>query len=233
MSENVAVRGNNRRGRRGRKVGPKVKSTNAGVKELLTRSDVTHIVKRVTSKEAEKKYHEVEVYDGGVSSGATISDLSAIVRGTGFNQRTGIRATPTFLVFKYQVTISDVTNRIRVILFQWKPTSDPAVGQILKTPDQGIGLYGGLEMYDTFQRENRVILYDQSHLLDSSTPTEMVSVSLNLKKMKRRQQRDIIWGEGDATTTHSGGIYLYVVSDSGAVAHPTISYVSRLYYIDP
>jgi len=128
------------------------------------------------------------------------------------------------LWFRYNVTVADASNQVRVILFIWKPNlsyASPAALNILKTvttPNQMTTCYNedGEDMYR--------ILYDKVHFLSAVGPVQagaLVTRKLNLKM-------DFATGLSNG----SNNVYALLVSDSGAASDPTVNFTSRIAFTD-
>lgn len=115
---------------------------------------------------AEKKYYSLAVDAVAVDSAGTVTDLTPIPQGVTVNSRVGDSLYMTSLEFNYQTvgalgTDNNRVSYIRVILFQWYPSSTPSASNILLTT----GVNSIIAPYNHDKRFEFKILYDKTHTM--------------------------------------------------------------------
>lgn len=186
---------------------------------------VRKTVKRVLHNEEEEKYAIVHA-SYSVSTAAGVYSLSNTSQGASGGAHIGDECRLRSIEFRWNAIVGDTYNIIRCIIFVWKPnmalTGTPADLDILKTvtpPNQLTSCYeeDGEDMYR--------ILYDKNIVLvtggDNQAASGVVTRKLNLKQ-------DYTTGSSNT----SNNIFVLLISDSGAVAHPTFNFTSRIAFTD-
>lgn len=143
-------------------------------------------------------------------------------QGAGDSERIGdkISLEQIFMnVSAYIPSGGDLTNYIRMIIFQWKDRTIPVGTDILVTSTDYLGLHN----YDRRQQYN--VLVDKTISLSFNGPAAKF-FNINLKRKFAKQMTYV------GTEVQKNGVYAYIVSDSGAVVHPVITWRSRAYYTD-
>lgn len=184
---------------------------------------VKAIVRKAIHAEEEEKYAIINA-SYGVATAPGLYVLTNTSQGSSGGTHIGDECRLKSLWFRYNVTVADASNAVRVILFIWKPNlayAAPAALDILKTvttPNQLTSCYeeDGEDMYR--------ILYDRVHFVSAVGPVQtgaLVTRKLNLKM-------DFATGSSNA----SNNVYVLLVSDSGAVSDPTVNFTSRISFTD-
>lgn len=184
---------------------------------------VKQIADRLDKQKMERKFHDVSSTAVGVNYSWSYTKLSDVSQGDTDVTRDGDAIMPTSLEFNYQLICGDTTNIFRILIVRCKlgdTTSDYfAVNNSTLAPLSPF-------VHDT--RSDFEVLYDSTHNLDSVSHNSITKrVMLKLAPSKQIQFT------GGTTTYGKNGLYLLLCSDSSAVAHPTISYYSRLNFLDP
>ena len=81
---------------------------------------LTQKIDRRIQRNSDKKYIESAENGQDASLTGDFFDLSQVVIGTDFDNRSGLRIHPISVEFRYEVTLADDSNLIRVTIFQWK-----------------------------------------------------------------------------------------------------------------
>lgn len=184
---------------------------------------VKAIVRKAMHAEEEEKYAIIN-QSYGVSTTVGLYVLTNTSQGSSGGTHIGDECRLKSLWLRYNVTVADASNQVRLILFIWKPNlayAAPAALNILKTvtvPNQMTSCYNedGEDMYH--------ILYDKVHFVSAVGPVQagaLIKRKLNLKM-------DFATGSSNA----SNNVYLLLVSDSGAVSDPTVNFTSRIAFTD-
>lgn len=130
------------------------------------------------------------------------------------------------LRFGYDLTVADSSNIVRVIVFQWKPSTTlvvPTIGDIITASTTTIAT---LSQYVWDFKSQYTILYDRRHILSTDFPRIQVRRFINLKYAKKEVECY------NATTAGSSHIYYIAISDSTAATHPVMQMYSRLTFED-
>lgn len=201
------------------------KAVNIANKKLATIPQVRSIVKRALRSNEEEKYAIVHG-SYSVSTTAGVYSLSNTSQGSSGGGHIGDECRLKSIEFRWDAIVADTTNFLRVILFVWKPnmtlTGTPADTDVLKTttpPNMITSCYeeDGEDMYR--------VLYDKVILL-TTNGDNAIAVGKMYRKLNLKQ---------DYTTSSSNcsnNIFLLLISDSGAVSHPTFNFTSRIAFTD-
>jgi hypothetical protein len=173
-----------------------------------------------------KSKQELKSFDTGfsaaVSTAGTLQKISTIPQGDTDSTRDGDQLNIVRIDLLGSFQFADAINAGRLIIFRWNQddsSAAPVVADILQT----------LTPYSPMNRDNLrakkfSVLHDQLCLVGATGPN--IS-SINLKRFFPSK----INFQATATTGN-GHIYVYMVSDSGAVTHPQFSYVARVWFTD-
>ncbi len=145
--------------------------------------------------------------------------LNAVAQGDTQNGRAGNQIVLTGFYGKFMLKVYDATNIIRVIMYI------PRNQNVLMSTANNIGITTLVDL-DQF-----TILHDKMYPLSTYNPQKYFVLSKKFNKGARKGITATYSGSGvDAVVKNS--IYLYMVSDSGAVNDPTVSGNFRLFYKD-
>lgn len=186
---------------------------------------VNRQIRKQLNKAIESKHHDYLMNSSGVDFSGTMHDLSQVNGGNSSITRVGDKIQPSQLDLRWQVTIGDTTNSIRMILFQWHPddaTDLPTTTEILQTiavPE------APQAQYNTNFRSQYRVLKDVTIPLGASSRETVTGRWLINKHM-----RPIHYNFGAVTGVDK--IYLMVISDSGAVPNPGFIGRWRMYFKD-
>lgn len=184
-------------------------------------------VQKVITSNTEKKYFPFSQTATAVDFAGTIIDVSAVAQGTNDTQHVG----DTIRVRSVENNISwvagDNTNLCRYILFQWKQSGVPAVADILLGPLSTT--VAPLSPYNHDNRKNFNVLYD------SMVKVDAVALPLTVRKSKIWKIPSFLrqmYFTAATTNRLKNGIYILVISDSGAVPHPTFAFNYKMNFSD-
>lgn len=149
---------------------------------------------------------------------------SFITQGTDDVQYIGKRIKPIFLTIRGQIFLADTTNVMRCIIVQVKGTFVPTLSTMLEEVGSTFAPYSPFErQYNECYR----VIVDRTYSLDTACNVEkLFKIKIPGSKLRHIQFRD------NSGALESGGIYMCWISDSGTVAHPTMTYYSRLTFED-
>lgn len=160
--------------------------------------------------------------DVGVGSTGQIWSLSDPSIGTAYNQRIGHKIILKSLAVKFGVTVADTTNFIRILIFRWLAPAVPALADVLHYTDTEKVCFAPINV------NNR----DKVQTIRN----EVIPLTTNAHAAEVGQFYHGFAGSQEAVWKIAGGIkdsgqvYLLAVTDSGAVSHPTFTFVSHLRY---
>lgn len=146
--------------------------------------------------------------------------LNAVGQGDTQNARNGNQIFATGFYGKFVLAAGDSTNIVRVVMYIPKDSqytfysSPPGITSLI---DQ-----------DKF-----TVLYDRYISLDTYNPQKVLTIARKWNRGSRRGIQCQYSGTGSTESDPSKNpIYIYFVSDSSAVAHPTVTGNFRLYFKD-
>lgn len=196
-----------------------------GPKNSVTAPQVRKIVRRALHADEEEKYAIVHA-SYSVSTAAGVYSLSNTSQGASGGGHIGDECRLRSIEFRWEAIVGDTFNVIRCVVFVWKPnmalTGTPADTDILKTvtpPNQITSCYeeDGEDMYRILADFNVCMVTGG----DNQVKTGKFSRKLNLKQ-----------DYTTSTSNCSNNIFVLLISDSGAVAHPTFNFTSRIAFTD-
>lgn len=175
-------------------------------------------------KQTETKHYDRNITSTSVTDLGSIWDLQSMAQGDSDNDREGDSITAMSYQLRYSITAGDTTNLIRLIMFQWRDVANfPAASQILQSYGSSLGV---LSPYKHDTKPLFKILVDKICSVDTDDPSVTGKIYIG-KGFFRKIQYNTPGG-----STVNNGIYFLAISDSGAVTHPDIEFVSRCRYKD-
>lgn len=193
-------------------------------------------VKKIIQSQAELKYFTFFQAPTGISNaGSLVGTPFDVPNGTTDQERVGDSITLTGLLdFRYSMVALDTSNVVRVIIFQWRAQSyasplAPTVTDILFTSNY-------LSHYNHDQRKNYNILYDKMHQLNgngssASYPlTNNGIITVHKRVSLKRAAKKIHYIGGGLQGQNR--LFILFISDSSALSHPSVSYVTHFTYYD-
>lgn len=205
----------------------KRKKTNSYYKNQGPQMKKARLTRQLTNA-TDYKYTDVGA-TGNVSATGTVVDLYAsIARGTdALNNFIGNKINPVGIQMRIQGIGSDITNFMRVLIFQWGDASVPVPLGILQT----------LASYDSaisvLNKENITVLYDrifksQLAFVASTSVFDMPTKTIYIPSSNLLPTEFRIGVPG----VQKGGLYMLLISDSVAPLHPSVDYYSRITFTD-
>lgn len=192
-------------------------------------------VRKLVRKEIETKFFDkytangIGLPDPADASGSAFYILSAIPQGAGDSARDGDKCRVRALMLRGEVFGADSTNVLRLIVFQYKSNTSlhaVAVNELLQSLYVGTA-YAPHAPYTHDYQNQFIVLYDRQIYTDTlSHPSVPFTIKVKLKYAKKQ----IAFTAGG--TNGSNHIYFLCLSDSTAVQHPSIAFISRLWYDD-
>lgn len=183
------------------------------------------IARKEISRLAEKKYWLTADDSATPSYTGSMVDLSAVPQGDNDSSRDGDSLAIRSTRMKGHIIAADTTNVVRLILFHWLDDSTPTISNVLS----GNYTSGSVNVVDApythDQRRKIRVLWDRTFNLHSGQD----QVVFDTRYLKPKQKKIAYTAAG---TTGYNKIWMLMVSDSAAVAHPSVAYVNRLTFND-
>jgi len=186
---------------------------------------VKNYVRRAIGRAAEVKYVSAKTTTS-VDVTPTIISLANSSQGSTGGTHVGDACTVVSMELRYYLTIADTTQLLRVILFKWKPNMGyiaPAGADIIKDATSPWNL---VSAYEEDGNDQYSIIYDRLHRLVASTSDAQAQASFKISGKSWKQEYLT------ATANCSNNIYMMLISDSGVVVHPTITWYSKIGFTD-
>jgi len=200
---------------------------------LLTPKEKAQVRSMIRSEvDPELKYFDNAFNGVAISTTATIFDLSLVSQGAAANQRTGQDIEPCRFEANINVTAADVTNVVRVILFQHKPNSSlsPPLANQLLDPLSGM-ISGTVDVHcalNTFFAKEYKVLADYTLCMAANSETANINLGKRLSSV--RLPKSI--GYNPVANTGEGHICLFLISDSAVLPEPSWLGQMRLRFYD-
>lgn len=183
-------------------------------KAKVTMKDVNKAIDRKT----ETKHRSISVSLAPISTyaiGSPRTDhLTSIATGTSNATRIGNRIRVSRIKGQYSVVYADSTNVVRFIIARYKK-------QWEANP------FAGIEVYTCLDLDDWDVLVDRFVTVGTNNPTKRFFFN---KSIKRSTQ--ITYDDTGSNDVNVNPYFMYTVSDSGAVSHPTITGCLRIFWKD-
>lgn len=189
-------------------------------------------VDRLIAYHAEDKIFDSAQGQIGISNAGTFVDLTDIQQGTGITQRLGNQIYVKKISYNLKFTRADSDNTLRVMLLKWMEGSainPPATNQVL----DGVGIFAPADT--PFYQLNWVnlkqgwfkVIQDYRVNVDGIKANVYINKSSTVTRPNQKVNYRLN-GAQDGT----GKFYLYLVSDSTAIAHPVVTLYTRTVFED-
>ena len=187
------------------------------------RPNLTQKIKKTIQSMAEKKV-QTQFADTTVDSVGTFIPAGSIAEGDRNDERTGDQVSITSTHFCGIFAVADAYNFLRVILFEWESATAPsnAVEILESTSSHSIISEYQLDRPTPFR-----VLQDKTYRVDTDDPAKKVFI-----KHKFRNPMKVSYDNTGATDYGARSLWWLIISDSGAVSHPAITYRVVTRYID-
>lgn len=183
-------------------------------------------VKRMITANQEIKYYDLSLIGIPVDHYGVLHDLTPVNQGSTDTDRIGDQLTLRSVAIRGYAQGSSVStyNVMRMVLFQWKPNSTPAVGDIMNVL-ANTNAPNSFSKWDLKEQYN--VLKDWRILLRGTDyQAQLFYHKISGKKLRKKLQ--FVAG-GNSSNNR---VYLLVVTDDGASPYPGITYQSRITYTD-
>lgn len=201
------------------------KFTRRNAMSKTQKQQVSRIAKNIISRSSETKHYDAQDEGRTVSSTMYIGSITNIAQGDSDTNRDGDQLLLKNIRVKYLLRGADTTNAVRVMFVQYYCADVPVVSDILQ--DNNPGDRELTSMYHSDARPSFKVLYDRTHVLNTTGSNATVYKQINLHNFGRKK----IQYQG-GTTTGRGEVYVFLLSDSVATAHPTFSAQYRVAFKD-
>lgn len=193
----------------------------------IAKKAATKIVKAIP----EKHYFDT-VINNTIDSSGSIFDLSLIPQGDTDTSREGDRVRMTSIQWRGQAYNADTSNVLRFVFFQWlmdDGVDTPQVSEILQATMVG----NPYAVYAPYAKDYAgykfAVLYDE--ILCTSQNGDANNIfSFNFPIKKNKKITPNIQYVA-ATTSGTNKLFVMVISDSGAITHPSAIGVFRIRFL--
>ncbi len=183
-------------------------------------------IRRIQSA-IESKQSPAVLTPTNITSTASIFILNGVAQGTTSQTRIGDKIRMTSLAINYAWRRSDDPQLCRVAIVYDKQVNTT----LLLETELWETLANPLSMREWDNRKRFRVLHDKIYTFDSAFRDTLVK-KLYLK-IPAKYSRVQYTGTGSLVgNIISGGLFVVLISDSGASAHPTFQFVSRLNFLD-
>lgn len=198
-------------------------------------AEVKRQVDRVLAKQKDYKICTSEVSSTNVDfSGTVYNLLTNMSRGDNArNNYEGSHIQIKNIHVRGQVACADLSNVVRIIIFQWMDDTSPLVTSVL----DNTGIIGTVNapyasrnwsnrpLFRIF-RDEMIQLQANTNITGGNGPVRIIDYFIKSNKLMRT------YYAATSNVIQKGGIWMIVVSDSGAAPDPDIIFTSEIIYTD-
>lgn len=190
---------------------------------------VKRIARRQITNTLETKSLTVVSSGNSVDTGGTFFDLITPTPGDSITNREADRITLKSMWWCWYFTVSaDTSNVIRYVLFQWKPDNNvdsPTLAKLFQ--DVADAPLRSPFITNVAARSKFSVMLDRFAIMTDNAQSEQL---LRRKMFTRFASRRVHFNTG--ATSGRNKIFLLLISDSGFVPHPVVSFTMRYKWID-
>jgi hypothetical protein len=180
---------------------------------------------RSVARDAELKYIDAATWAGqAISTVMTSLHMTAIAAGTGVSDRVGREITAERIDYRLNFNVGDANNTFRLILL----IDDQPNGATFSQTDLFTNNADCTSMLTYEYRHRFRIIHDEFFGVDVYNPQLIKAGSVSLSSLSTKYSGTT----NNISNLRSGAVYMVLISDSGAVAHPTVSGDVRLWFRD-
>lgn len=207
----------------------------ANNRRVLSQKQKQQVKRMIVENDEIKKFP----YYTTVNPSTTIGfvNLNAINVGDAITRRSGLKVIPRLLDIKYDVTVADATNDVRVVLFRWRPNNGddlPQAGEILRLLEAPENDPMQSFVFEKSQSKKFKVLYDRTHYLNNvANPREAGRIYIYNKKNNIKLVPMYFDAATGPTDPNKNGLYIMYWSDSSALSHPTMRIKGFLEFTSP
>jgi hypothetical protein len=199
--------------------------------QAVSKAQVKSMIDSALKSVMELKYYTASDSATSISFSGFIASISNPSQGDTDTTRDGDRLNIKLIRFRYGITNGDNVNFVRVILFQWHPSSAqyvPTVGDILSSVGSVLSPFSP---YVIDNEKQYTILYDKTIAINAYynggtkcwTPENEVVIRTGFIPLQ-------VFSAGTQFGTNQ--IWKICISDSGAAPNPTITSWSQVRFTD-
>lgn len=194
-------------------------------------TSLSNAVNKVIHRNSELKYFTYNLSNFAIDASWLALSMSNIPQGDSQTTRDGNAVYLKGYSIKYKITRADTWQKFRVLVVRYLSpnTTNPAIADILhdvSSVDMSMITPNNFEKKKSYQ-----ILYDKLHNLqpDSGLP----NYEMTYKHTKTfKKPRLLRWNTSGSADYESGNLTFFVISDSVATTHPSLSLYSRVTFIE-
>jgi hypothetical protein len=186
---------------------------------VVTKAQIKQMIDGHFKSNTELKWF-AKAISSNLDYAGVIFDLSAITQGDTDLTRDGDSVNKEFIEINYQLVRGDITNALRIVLFQYGLNSTPTPTDIWTNLGSSSAPYGII--YPDAKQYVKVL---EDRLYSVGDVNTNIVDSIRLKLSGKVQF-------ASATTVGTSKLYLLAISDSAASSHPTIVGSSFLHFRD-
>lgn len=186
-------------------------------------------VARVIDQRAEKKYNDFILAATGIPGSGLVIEWATVAMGTSDNQRIGDQIRMRQLLLRTLLTFGDTYNTVRLVVLAWKFPSSVSVPNTTLILEDAVSnpLISPLNR-ETMQKGWMKPMYDKAFsMTEGNRPQVYRTLKFFGKRLPWKRVEFV-----DATTFAAPTYYMFLVSDSIAVPHPTVAVHFRSVFTD-
>lgn len=194
--------------------------------EKITKKQVKDMLRSQQGK-VELKMLDTNTNASAIDFSGTLFPLTDIPQGVTSDDRTGDRVLLNHLEIRWNLGVSstDTTNLMRVMIVQYHPSATPFTTTFLQNTGSGAA---PISQYNKSTAQDYRVVYD-SGPINLVIATDYQQRSKAIVSITGFQKLQVF---NTASASGSNQMYLMAISDSGAAAHPTLSFNARFFYQD-
>lgn len=190
------------------------------VEVVKTKSKVRNLQKKIGT---DIRYQDNNIPAQAVSTSGVFFLFNGMATGDQNGNRDGTTITTQQIEVRGTVTVADTVNVVRIILLYDKQsdTAAPSISTLLSTTGDPRANYNWIH------RNRYKILADRMICLSAQGPA---MAKFHIRYYKKLRTYYELTNNADITDISKGSIYLFAISDSGTVSHPTLDANWRIVY---
>lgn len=183
-----------------------------------TKRSFTQKVQQQINRNLERKHVGNTLNAISYDTTGTNYELTTLAQGDDTNQRTGREVRATSFRFDAVMHYADTTNIIRVILYIAKDNDDTL---------------SGTTVYSLIDHDSFHVLHDEYYAVGNSGPM-VTKIKLRKSWINGGKSRGMLlkYTSSASEVSVQNTLKMFIVSDSGASVHPTITGRYNLYFTD-
>lgn len=183
-------------------------------------------VKRMITRTQEIKYFDQTLVNVSFDYSGVLYNLTPINQGNTDTDRNGDQVMLKYVSIRgyLQASATSTYNVCRIIVFQWKPNSTPAISDILNNI-ASVNAPNSFYLWD--KRQQYTVLWDKRYIVQGTDrQAALFSKKIYGKKLRKKLQ---FLGGGNSSDNR---VYIIAISDDGGTPYPAWTWQSRVAYTD-